>query len=120
MQQIAGEGPTNLPTWLSLGPTSSLILSLAHQYCQDGDKKVGYLMQEPRPYQAPQSLLQDTNTLLPLIFPKSSSYLSNNSEPKSPFPCRSPGKPSISKFPPWEPKHHSAECFKIQPEVLAA
>lgn len=89
MQQIAGKGSTNLPAWLSLGPTSSLILpsvpcakySLRH----DGDKKVGYLMQEARPFQAPLHLLQYTNTLLSPIFRKSSSHLPSNSESKWPF-----------------------------------
>lgn len=61
---------------------------------------VGHLMQEARPFQAPLGLLQNTNTLLALIFPKSGSHSPSNSESKLPFPCPSLGKPPISKHPP--------------------
>lgn len=77
---------------------SPILLSAKHsvcQYHQDGAKKVGYLMQEARPFQAPLGVLQGINTLLPSIFPKRSSHLSSNSKLKSPFL----GQTSISKHP---------------------
>ena len=67
-------------------PAFSPILPCAkYSLRHDGDKKVGYLMQEARPFQAPLRLLQYTNTLLTPIFPKSSSHLPSNSESKWPF-----------------------------------
>lgn len=97
MHQTAEEGQqTSLPgsPWnrRASHPAFSLTLPclcVKHavpQFEQEGAKKANYPMQDARPFPAPLGVLQGTNTLLSPVFPKRSSHLSSNSQPKWPFP----------------------------------
>lgn len=94
MHQAAEQGQQTSPPgspWNPGAPHPAFSLTLlcaphaVSQFEQEGAKKADYPVQEARPFPAPLGVPQGTNTLLSPIFPKSSTHLSRNSEPKWPF-----------------------------------